>query len=320
MGGGVPKYNHNFLINPTFKINQRGKSEYYTAGSYTYAVDGWTTYIKLTVEDNSIIIHHFTEESDYWRTLIQKVYHPERFNGQIVTTSTLFQQLDDTTNNCFASLTNNTKGWWDSGNKTYKKIGPDNNGLYLSSTTRYVPETCFSNTDECNFGLGGSLDGKRTRIYAAKLELGEESTLAYVNRVGNLSLCDYVDYDEEYKKCCTRVFNVVSNTNSNQGYFTHALAYEISKADGLIPLLNNFTIKPIIEEQKDLYVAGVFSDGRYSSNVEVVASVYGYSHAGIQVILTLKDANTVQYIPGNHYAAFPKNPQTTSKLLFRLKK
>ncbi len=322
MGGGgrLKTPNKNLLINPNFKINQREKLEYFNSGNQNPGPDAWFGYNKITVEDDGIILHNFTEQVDYWKAWSQRLYNPERFSGKTITTSCLINSLDGTDLSfCPAGdFTCNNKDFWDSPDRIRKNHGTDSNGITLLSCTRKIPEI-LEESDICYFSISGPLDGKRIKIYMCKLEVDEESTLAYMDSSNNWRLYDIIDYDEEYRKCCNYVFNVVSRNPNMQRYFTSAIAYGANNACGIIPITNRFTNTPVIEQQAELCVAGTFLDGNYHSNVEVVASIYGYSNIGIQIELIPKDPNAFQYIEGNLYMGYFRYPQTTSKLLFRFK-
>ena len=76
--------NPNLLINPDFKVNQRGATEY--SGLSEYCVDEWVrnTGVTVTVREAGISFEYSTKTNP---TIYQRIEDPKRFCGKVVTIS-----------------------------------------------------------------------------------------------------------------------------------------------------------------------------------------------------------------------------------------
>lgn len=76
--------NPNLLINPDFKVNQRGATEY--SGLSGYCVDAWVRNVDVTVNvtEDGISLEYSTETNP---TIYQRIENPERFCGKAITIS-----------------------------------------------------------------------------------------------------------------------------------------------------------------------------------------------------------------------------------------
>jgi hypothetical protein len=92
--------NPNILINPNFKINQRGKSSYNTANAYT--VDRWINHgVNTTITPTSLGINISCTYTDDSNLLRQIVEHPELYAGMTLTLSIKYKNLVLGTNEKF---------------------------------------------------------------------------------------------------------------------------------------------------------------------------------------------------------------------------
>lgn len=84
--------NPNILINPNFKINQRGMSSYNTPNAYT--VDRWMNWgMNTTITPNNSGINITCTHSSDTKLLKQSVEHPEFYSGMTLTLTMKYKSL-----------------------------------------------------------------------------------------------------------------------------------------------------------------------------------------------------------------------------------
>lgn len=151
--------NPNLLINPDFKINQRGQEEYDAVGGY--CVDCWgiagdeTTKDKLVIHSDHVTFQRYLNTGTCLEQVIEK---PERFAGETITLSALTGGSDDYS---LRIRYNNTRE-----TSAYTLIDG------VSTFTITLPEdlTMLSVCLQCKT-VGATVD-----IYWMKLELGSVAT------------------------------------------------------------------------------------------------------------------------------------------------
>lgn len=105
--------NPNLLINPDFKINQRGKTEYVNANSTeTYSVDQWTIIGTVRKTEDNVIISPENSSYGYGR-LLQHI--PYDYTGvQLALSAKINGEIKSVTGVCggeFVEITNDTNDW-----------------------------------------------------------------------------------------------------------------------------------------------------------------------------------------------------------------
>jgi len=173
--------NPNLLINPDFKINQRGQTEYTESG---HSIDGWNidahSGAAVLSAQGDFIRFKQTEAGDFTQSVYQVLEYPERYSGKAVALS-------------------------------IKHRGPNISQMLISVNDSVIPEslTVFQASQDwlitkCMLVVPAEAKSIRVHLYAdtsgslgytdyklAKLELGEFSTLAN----------EIVDHAAELRKC-----------------------------------------------------------------------------------------------------------------------
>ena len=158
--------NPNMLINPDFRINQRGQTEYTASG---YTVDRWqiAASSKLTPHDGYITFESTVDKAT--EPLYQIVENPAALSGKTVTLSF---DYDLKTEGAWISVQSVTNGSWNP--SSYVPIY--DTGRSIKSTVITLPE----NLTDLRLALvihgTDSAPLAAVDIYGAKLELGEIAT------------------------------------------------------------------------------------------------------------------------------------------------
>lgn len=158
--------NPNMLINPDFRINQRGQTEYTASG---YTVDRWqiSASAKLTPHDGYITFESTVDKAT--PPLFQKFENPTALSGKTVTLSF---DCDLKTEGAWISVQSITNGSWNP--SSYIPIY--DTGRSIKSTVITLPE----NLTDLRLALvihgTDSAPLAAVDIYSAKLELGEIAT------------------------------------------------------------------------------------------------------------------------------------------------
>lgn len=166
--------NPNLLINPDFKINQRGK-DVYPGTTIEYTVDRWTPINSNTVSvettDNGLKGHSLTEIRS--ATVAQYIEYPEKYSGK---TLTLSANCIEKTDMCqgWITLSVKTKGsdsWIHFAGTLFTQKG-------IYSYTATMPDNLTTLIVRLGFGdirQSGTMDDYA--IYSwAKLEIGDKAT------------------------------------------------------------------------------------------------------------------------------------------------
>lgn len=157
--------NPNLLINPDFRINQRGQTVYTTS---VYTVDRWKTGgAKLTVNDSFITLENTTEKAT--ATIYQVVENPTALSGKTVTLSF---DYDLKTEGAWISVQAVTNGSWNPS----VPVQLTETGRNVKSTVITLPENLtdlrlalvIHSTDSAPLAI--------VDVYGAKLELGSLAT------------------------------------------------------------------------------------------------------------------------------------------------
>lgn len=182
-----------------FPVNTRGQASY-TGG---YCCDGWYGRGSLPVSLTAGGVQ-ITATAGTLRGFTQSVDSREALVGKKVTASIL---LDGWT---FTSDSNGfPKFGLFAGGRVYQwtldVISKSITGAGLWSVTGTIPDTILDYS-KLNFALHLNSTGGSTTIVAAKLELGDEQTLAHREN-GVWALNEIPDYEQELIRCATSVAN-----------------------------------------------------------------------------------------------------------------
>ncbi len=159
--------NPNLLINPDFRINQRGKSVYDAAG---YTVDGWRTSLtsKLTTHDEYVSFENTTNGST--ATFFQMFENPAVLRGKTVTLSF---DCDLKTEGAHITVQTMINGAWvpSALQSTFRNTG---------RSVKSVVVTCPEDLTDFRLALiihsTDTVPLAQVDIYSAKLELGTTAT------------------------------------------------------------------------------------------------------------------------------------------------
>lgn len=199
-----------------FPVNTRGQASY-TGG---YCCDGWygrgSLPVSLTAGGLQI-----TATAGTLRGFTQSVDSREALVGKKVTASILLDGWTFTSDSDgfpkFGLFAGGRVYQW-----TLDVISKSITGAGLWSVTGTIPDTILD-YNKLNFALHLNSTGGSTTIVAAKLELGDEQTLAHQEN-GVWVLNEIPDYEEELIRCATSVANAGSETYDDP-YCGKVIAY-----------------------------------------------------------------------------------------------
>lgn len=194
LGAGVRP---NLLVNPFFKINQRGKASY---TGIVPTVDCWksnSTTLTVQVTDDGVLLSG--TGFDYLRNYIES---PEQYNGKTITVSALVKNPGGQFR---INLYNESKKVSNNFN-----IPASSDWVIISGTIHGVQA---SSGDKVCFLLypGGGIQSQTAtaQVMATKVEEGETQTLGYIDSSGNPVLLERPDPLELLK--CQRYFYYANN-------------------------------------------------------------------------------------------------------------
>lgn len=194
LGAGVRP---NLLVNPFFKINQRGKTSY---TGIVPTVDCWkssSTTLTVQVTDDGVLLSG--TGFDYLKNYIES---PEQYNGKTITVSALVKNPGGQFR---INLFNDSKQV----SKNFN-IPASSDWVIISGTIHGVQ---VSDGDRLAFLLypGGGVSGQTAtaQVMATKVEEGETQTLGYIDSSGNPVLLERPDPLELLK--CQRYFYYAKN-------------------------------------------------------------------------------------------------------------
>ena len=197
LGAGVRP---NLLINPFFKVNQRGNASY---TGIVPTVDCWgsnSTTLTVQVTDDGVLLSG--TGYDYLRNYIES---PEQYNGKTITISALVKNPGGQFR---INLYNESKQI-----SNIFNISASSDWVIISGTIHGVQ---VSDGDLLAFLLypgGGVSDQTATaQVMAVKMEEGENQTLGYIDSSGNPVLLERPDPLEELK--CKRLQLILPQGNS----------------------------------------------------------------------------------------------------------
>ena len=187
-----------------FPVNTRGQASY--AGGY--CCDGWYGRGSLPVSLTAGGVQ-ITATAGTLRGFTQSVDSREALVGKKVTASILLDGWTFTSDSDgfpkFGLFAGDRVYQW-----TLDVISKSITGAGLWSVTGTIPDTIL-NYSKLNFALHLNSNGGSTTIVAAKLELGDEQTLAHQEN-GVWVLNEIPNYEEELIKCQTSVANAGTGT------------------------------------------------------------------------------------------------------------
>lgn len=159
--------NPNLLINPDFRINQRGKSEYDAAG---YTVDSWRVSLttKLTTHDEYISLENTTDKGT--ATFFQMFEDPAVLSGKTVTLSF---DCDLKTEGAYVSVQTTINGSWV---PSASQSAFGNTGRSVKSVVVTCPEGLTDFRLALVIHSTDTAPLAQVDIYSAKLELGTAAT------------------------------------------------------------------------------------------------------------------------------------------------
>lgn len=194
LGAGVRP---NLLVNPFFKINQRGKTRY---TGIVPTVDCWgsnSTTLTVQVTDDGVLLSG--AEFDYLKNYIES---PEQYNGKTITVSALVKnpggQFRINLYNESKQVSNNFD------------IPASSDWVIISGTIHGVQAS--SGDKVCLLlypGVGIQSQTATAQVMATKVEEGETQTLGYIDSSGNPVLLERPDPLELLK--CQRYFYYANN-------------------------------------------------------------------------------------------------------------
>lgn len=194
LGAGVRP---NLLVNPFFKINQRGKTRY---TGFVPTVDCWksnSATLTVQVTDDGVLLSG--TGFDYLKNYIES---PEQYNGKTITVSALVKNPGGQFR---INLYNESKQVFNNFN-----IPASSDWVIISGTIHGVQ---VSDGDRLAFLLypGGGVSGQTAtaQVMATKVEEGETQTLGYIDSSGNPVLLERPDPLELLK--CQRYFYYAQN-------------------------------------------------------------------------------------------------------------
>lgn len=177
-------------------VNQRGKTEY--AGTM-YGIDRWRCLRgTVVVATDALELIPIANGTTYLYQLIEK---PGKYIGQVVTFSIL---LD--TPAAHLSIR-----WATSNNTTYMITESNTAGERKLLTGSFVVTDTFANV---GVYIPSTDPANKARIYAVKLELGSQQTLAHQDVDGNWVLNEIPNYGEQLARCQRHLFVPTTQTDS----------------------------------------------------------------------------------------------------------
>lgn len=159
--------NPNLLINPDFRINQRGQSEY-SISSYGYTVDDWRQFASKATLNDGFITLEATDQSKVG-AFRQFIENSSSLAGKTVTLSVDWDLLTEGTK-CTMQLKCNNQ-WSD-------MIEFTELGRHVDSITVDIPAELSSNIEFALMIQPSGVDGVfgKINLYSAKLEIGGHAT------------------------------------------------------------------------------------------------------------------------------------------------
>ena len=192
LGAGVRP---NLLVNPFFKINQRGKASY---TGIVPTVDCWksnSATLTVQVTDDGVLLSG--TGFDYVKNYIES---PEQYNGKTITVSALVKNPGGRFR---INLYNETKQV-----SNYFDLATSSDWAIVSGTVRNLQ---VSSGDRLCLLLypGGAISGQTAtaQVMATKVEEGETQTLGYIDSSGNPVLLERPDPLELVK--CKRYLYII---------------------------------------------------------------------------------------------------------------
>lgn len=179
-----------------FPVNQRGK-QIYNASNNTYTIDRWLSNasgtVKVTLEDDGMLLNignigSFSQIIEYSGTMA----------GKTVTLSLL------TSDNVFLTYTG-----------TFNNAGEGIGNIFPYNSSYIQLEINTYGENKLIFSIA-AYDGATIKLVAAKVEIGESSTLAYKNQNGAWILYEFPNFATELAKC-QRYY-----VRYNQSYFEYS--------------------------------------------------------------------------------------------------
>lgn len=218
----------NFLINPDFKINQRGGVNY-NGSVQAYTVDMWRipTTASLTVHTNHISLTESNLRND--PSLTQPI--ERTLQTGVYTLSALCKTTRKVHDNVYLNV------WlgYDWATPIHQQTQIKNEYTIITATVK-VSRPSQAGTYWALTAMGNDLD-----ILACKLERGETQSLAYKDKTGEWVLFEIPDYTSELLKC--RRYLVMGMMQAPSLFYTYAF----------LNTLNTMRINPSIIGQPLTY-------------------------------------------------------------------
>lgn len=262
LGAGVRK---NLLINPFFKVNQRGNITYTSNG---YCVDNWEITYKdtgnygVTVHDDYIMLSAGQERET---RVDQFIEDADAVFGKTVTCSAL---LEDGTLRTGSAVLQKSSG------------GYTTETIYTDTTFSFLLQSSPSMTALVRLV---AKEGKSVGVRAVKLEFGNTQTLAYQDDSGAWQLLEQPDPLETLK--CEKYQYIVPlltfpNYVSNSAYCGTGIYITSSQARIFVPIHVTPRIRPTLTYNG----AFVVSNGKAVYNVSNITLEH-ISRSGISIMV-----------------------------------
>lgn len=194
LGAGVRP---NLLVNPFFKINQRGNASYTGIVSTVDCWESCSPTLTVQVTDDGVLLSG--TGYDYFRNYIER---PEQYNGKTITVSALVKnpggQFRINLHNESKRVSNNFD------------IPASSDWVIISGTIHGVQASSGDKVCLLLYPGGGIQSQTATaQVMATKVEEGETQTLGYIDSSGNPVLLEQPDPLELLK--CQRYFYYANN-------------------------------------------------------------------------------------------------------------
>lgn len=229
LGAGVRP---NLLVNPFFKVNQRGNASY---TGIAPTVDCWksnSATLTVQVTDDGVLLSG--TGYDYLKNYIES---PEQYNGKTITVSALVKnpggQFRINLYNESKQVSNNFD------------IPASSDWVIISGTIHGFQASSGDKVCLLLYPGGGIQSQTATaQVMATKVEEGETQTLGYIDSSGNPVLLEHPDPLEELK--CKRYLYVLRPFNTTYGIVGTGLFNSATQARLFIPLTQKMRVNPSI--------------------------------------------------------------------------
>lgn len=260
---GLQYYTNSNLLDNWFfgrPVNQRGQTSYTYTPTSSYTIDRWRADGNGTIMLKDGYIDVFNNNS--WCSVMQYIDNPKYFAGKTLTASMLRRDENP------LKLLLYVDG---------KSLGEVLKTDKLVSTTVTLPDNVSSLAI-----LFGADANKTSSILAAKLELGDQQTLAHKEN-GVWVLNEVPDYGEQLRRCQRYLFSARGTTNYvcvGSGY----ISADGTEAVIVVPTPVSLRATPVCMVNGILHVDTSYGEGVTVNNVSLLN--VGNGSVGIRMKIT----------------------------------